>query len=219
MQQEVSRKLIEKQEDERSRIAQEMHDSIGQGLLFIKNHVSIMLEEDFEISETEINLKQISSYISGLLKTTREISHNLRPPELDRLGLTETLDTLLQNLRESTSLKVTGELDNIDGMINRELEINIVRIVQETLGNIVKHSDATECSINVGKQTENIFINISDNGKGFDPVLAGEKKSTGLGLSGIAERVRILGGTFDLKSEVGQGTKIEIILPANKRLD
>ena len=211
MQQEVSSLLIKKQEEERQRVAQEMHDSIGQGLLFVKNHVTIMLEDDFEKSETKTNLNQISSYISGLLKTTREISHNLRPPELDRLGLTEALDTLLLNLSDSTSIKVISELDNIDGMIEREMEINIVRIVQEALGNIVKHSKASECRVSVVKQNANIFLNISDNGKGFE--IHKINKKAGLGLSGMAERIRILTGTLNVNSEVGKGTRIEIEIP------
>ncbi len=215
LQLEISHKLIQKQEEERSRIAQEMHDSIGQDILFIKNRALLTMNNTPMESQTYEQLNQISETSSKSLKTLREISHNLRPPELDRLGLTETLRTILLQARESTSLKVIGEVEEIDGSLKREMEINVVRILQEALGNIIKHSDASECEVEIKKINEKICFNINDNGKGFENnrVNSENKLSVGLGIPGIKERVRILEGNIDIDSVIGKGTKIKINIP------
>ena len=242
LQQEISRRLIEKQEEERSRIALEMHDSLGQDLLLIKNRLMLTIKknseqfpqpdsEDSNLKNYKLNtfqeLNQISEDISGVLKTVREISHNLRPPDLDQLGLTETIQSILLAMRESTSIKVTGKVENIDEVIPKDLEINFVRIVQEALGNVIKHADASECNVEVLYQNNHLYLEISDNGKGFDLINRKDtgKKSeeihlssvnSGLGLTGMSERVRILGGIFRIITDLGKGTRIVVEIPVNK---
>ncbi|HMN17240.1 MAG TPA: two-component regulator propeller domain-containing protein [Ignavibacteriaceae bacterium] len=219
-QQNLSSHLIEKQEEERTRIAQEMHDTLGQDLLFIKNRILLTMQK-FPDNKINNHLELILDSSSVLLKKVREISHNLRPPELDRLGLTETLKSLLQKLKDSTSLDVIGEIDEIDGLIQRKHEINLIRIVQESLNNIMKHSEATECVITVMKTNSEIFISIYDNGKGFKLNNLKEvlNKSMGIGITGIYERVRILKGTIQINSDHGKGTDIKINIPvSNKEL-
>ncbi len=217
LQQEVSHRLIEKQEEERTRIAQEMHDSLGQDLLFIKNRLLLTIQDTKDDPKTSENLNQISEDVSQALKSVREISHNLRPPDLDRLGLRETLLSLLLAFRKSTSLKVTGEVENLNGLIPPELEINIVRIFQEALGNILKHSGATECQVLMIKRNDSLDIEISDNGRGFEPnsFVTGKVRSSGLGLMGMVERVKILGGKMMINSSPGKGTRIEISIALN----
>ena len=218
LQQEISHRLIEKQEEERTRIAQEMHDSLGQDLLFIKNRLLLTIQDTNVDSKTSDNLNQISEDVSEALKSVREISHNLRPPDLDRLGLRETLLSLLHAFRKSTSLKVRGEIGNVNGLVQPELEINIVRIFQESIGNILKHSGATECQILMVERNDSLIIEISDNGKGFDPdyYVTGRERSSGLGLMGMIERVKILGGKIFINSNPGKGTRIEISMGLNK---
>jgi signal transduction histidine kinase/ligand-binding sensor domain-containing protein len=220
LQREISHRLIEKQEEERSRIAQEMHDSIGQDMLFIKNRALLTMQNTPADSQTYGQLNQISETSSKSLKTLREISHNLRPPELDRLGLTETLRTILLQARDSTFLKVIGEVEEIDGLLKREMEINVVRILQEALGNILKHSEANECIVEIKKDNGKIYFNINDNGKGFDKniVNSGANHSVGLGIPGIKERVKILGGNIEIDSAVGKGTRIKINIPVQNEI-
>ncbi len=216
LQQEISHRLIEKQEEERSRIALEMHDSLGQDLLFIKNRASSIIKKNFNIQTATENFNQISLYASRVLNILREISHNLRPPELDQLGLTETLRSILLTARESTTIEINGEVESIDGLIQQRLEINLVRIIQEALSNILKHSEATNCEIILTTIDNHIVLKISDNGKGFSRNNEqAVKKKSGLGLSGMTERVRILGGIFEINSAVGEGTRIEIRIPFN----
>ncbi len=211
-QQEISRRMIEKQEEERTRIAQEMHDGLGQELLIIKNRSLLALQKPGVNEAIEKDLRQISDDASKVLRSIRDISHNLRPPELDRLGLTETLRSILLTVRESAKIKVNGEVEGIDGLLPANGEISIVRIVQEALGNIIKHSEATECGIYINRDNNHIQLDINDNGKGFNSSLS-KNKSSGLGLTGISERVRILAGTFDIDSFAGKGTRLKIRIP------
>ncbi len=218
LQQEISKRIIEKQEEERSRIALEMHDVLGQDLLLIKNRLLLAIPKAKISNVVYENLNKISDDISKVLKTVREISHNLHPPDLDQLGLTEAIKSILYAMRKATKLKVNGEIDNIDGLIPAEMEINLVRIIQEATGNILKHSEATEYRIEVKKFNELILVEIFDNGKGFDVKSIKTKhwRQSGLGLIGMTERVRILNGTFDIKSIKGEGTKIKIQIPYSK---
>ncbi len=229
-QQELSRTLIERQEEERRRIAREMHDSLGQDLLFIKNLALLTLNDSQGKETAREHAARISETASKALKSVRTISHDLRPPELDRLGLSETLRSILLNVRESTPMTVLGEIDDIDGTIPPEVEINIVRILQEGLANVIKHAGASECRVVVEKNPRAITIVIRDNGKGFqaNAVIESEAprvtsppvnapvvpyRSIGIGLTGMMERVRMLGGTMNVNSTPGNGTTITIEIP------
>lgn len=213
-QQEISQLLIESQESERKRIAQEMHDSLGQELLVIKNRAIMGLKTAQTESKEKHHLQQISEGATNILKLVRSLSHNLRPPELDRLGLTETIRSMLTNVREVSGLSLNAEIDEIDGLIKEENEINLIRILQETLSNIEKHSDATAVDILAKVDGDQILLSIEDNGKGFVP----EAVTHGIGLAGISERVRILNGSILIDSESGTGTKITIIIPVQQLL-
>lgn len=218
LQQEISSRLLEKQEEERKRIALEIHDSLGPNLVFIKNRATSAMKKKYDAQIVSESFDQISIAASGVLNTVREISHNLRPPELDQLGLTETLRSILLTARESATIEINGEVENVDGMIPPELEINLVRILQEALSNVLKHSLATKCEIIVKTLGNHIVLNVSDNGKGFDKNNTRDTKTkSGLGLTGMTERVRILGGSFEINSEVEKGTRIEIKIPISHK--
>ncbi|MFZ4621900.1 MAG: ligand-binding sensor domain-containing protein [Bacteroidota bacterium] len=208
-QHEVSRMLIESQESERKRIAQEMHDSLGQELLVIKNRALMGLKSVLDGSKEQRQLQQISEGTTNILKLVRSLSHNLRPPELDRLGLTETIRSILTNIREVSGKTLHAEVDEIDGLIAKENEINIIRILQESLSNIEKHSGASEITILVKAEQHAVRLEIRDNGKGFSP----ESVRHGIGLAGISERVRILGGSLSIVSTAAEGTTLSITLP------
>ncbi|MFA6542101.1 MAG: two-component regulator propeller domain-containing protein [Bacteroidota bacterium] len=210
-QEEVSRMFIQRQEQERSRIAQELHDSLGQELLIIKNRALLGLKTAGHDSKTEQQLKTISESASLVIKQVREISHGLRPPELDRLGLTETLRSVFSNVNDSGALDVTAEIEMIDGLIPAEQEINIVRIIQELVANVLRHSGAVTLTAVIRKLQGHIEIVVADNGTGFDSNASAQR--SGLGLAGIHERVRILNGTIQIASEKNNGTTTTIILP------
>lgn len=217
LQQEISKRLIEKQEEERQRIALEIHDSLGPNLILIKNRANSSMKNKLDYKAISARFSQISVAATDVISTVREISHNLRPPELDQLGLTETLRSILITARSSTNIEITGEVENIDGLIRRDLEINFVRVLQEALSNVIKHSESKKCEIIIKIKENRILLSIDDNGKGFirSYDTDGKKNKPGLGLTGMTERVRILGGNFKVETDPGKGTKIRIEVPIN----
>ncbi|MFL6211963.1 MAG: two-component regulator propeller domain-containing protein [Pyrinomonadaceae bacterium] len=211
-----SRRLIESQEHERKRIAAELHDSLGQNLLVIKNRALLSLSAPDDKQSAVEQLQEISTTASQAIDEVRAIAHDLRPYQLDRLGLTKALDALVRKVAAASGLACTAEIDPLDGLFTKEAEINLYRIVQESLNNIVKHAHASAASVVVRCEARAVLVRISDDGRGFAPDSEGERR--GFGLSGIAERARILGGQPVIESAPGRGTTLtlRLNLPPNQ---
>jgi signal transduction histidine kinase len=210
---ELSHMLIDLQEKERKRIAAELHDSIGQDILIIKNYALIGLRSKKSLSKMAEQLRQISSFASRTLEDVRKISHNLRPVLLDRLGLTQALKHLVATIASMTSIVITVYIADVDNIYDKESEINLFRLVQEALNNIVKHSQAKEADVKITKDDTMIHVVISDNGIGMVPKTAEGKIFEGLGLIVISERVKMLNGTMNCISTPGVGTMIVVDIP------
>lgn len=208
----ISHMIVLNQEEERKRIAQEMHDLLGQELLVIKNRALMGLKSAPQNSIERSQLEHISISASNILTTVREISHDLRPPELDRLGLTETLRTIVAKVKDTSSFSITGAIDMIDGLIEKKNEINVVRIVQEALSNVVKYSDAKQVVVEINRDERMIGMRVQDDGKGFDTVAV----PPGMGIAGISERVRMMSGTLSVTSEPGKGTTLSMNIPVHR---
>ena len=205
-----SRRLIESQEAERKRIAAELHDSLGQNLLIIKNRALLGLNTPGDREKAIEQLHEISSAASQAIDEVREIAHNLRPYQLDRLGLTKAIAAIINKVSASSDIEFVTEIDPVDGVFSKESEINLYRVVQESVNNIVKHSGATRASLVIKKDARGVRIRIQDNGRGFSPAApdGGHAGERGFGLTGISERARILGGKQFIRSEPGRGTTI-----------
>ncbi len=213
--QKLAHQLIESQESERKRIASEMHDAIGQDLLIIKNLSFMALEEPS--NEHRINyLNEISETASQTIEDVRKISHNLRPYQIDKLGITKALESILINISKTSTIRFSYDLDSIDGFFMKDQEIHVYRILQECVNNIIKHSDAHEAVVTIRKTDRLITFTIKDDGKGL-PEKSNETPpqqfTHGFGLSGISERVTILNGTISIRSQRQQGTTLIITLP------
>lgn len=222
LQEEFSRKLIESQEKERKRIAGELHDSLAQNLLIIKNKALHGINNLKDVDVLSEQLDNISELSSSTLSDVREIAYNLHPYQLDRLGLTKAIQSIFDRIRNTTPIKFNVTMDLIDEIFNADVEINIFRIIQECINNIIKHSYASEVNFSVIAEDEQVAISLSDNGKGF--ILLDFNKSAngqGLGLRNISERVKLIRGRFDIRSEPGHGTDISITIPLypNRNLD
>lgn len=204
-------KLIESQEQERRRIASELHDSLGQQILVIKNRAELagLQVEDAEATARE--LKEIIHSAKRSIADVRNISHNLRPVHLEKFGLTEAVNQLCAHLQQTTPIDWSFHLPNLDEFMEDDKGINFYRIIQEGTNNILKHSAATEASVLVQKSEEMISAKIWDNGKGFDNTES--KNHVGLGFQGMTERVASLGGTFRVQSAPGKGTTLFIQIP------
>ncbi len=219
MQQAFSQQLISSQENERKRIAAELHDSIGQRLVVIKNLGLFVIRPDRtpeEEPETETIIKEITEEASHAIEETRQISYNLRPFQLDRLGLTKAIEAMMRSVSAASGIQFTSEIDNIDTIFAEDLRINFYRIVQESLGNIMKHAEATEVLVSIRKTDEVVLLSISDNGRGFTPADAPPLPNKGgFGLIGLSERARLLGGQFKIQSFPGCGTHVTVEIPVN----
>jgi len=207
IQQQFSQNLILSVENERKRIARELHDGLGQNLLIIKNKAYSSASD--ELNENIINeVKSIESLAMGSLTEIREIAYNLHPHQIDRLGLTKAIESSLTPLISTGNIKVSYHIDNIDNLVPKEYEINIYRIVQESLNNIIKHSEAKNASVVIINSEGLIKINIEDDGKGF--ILEEALKKNSLGMASFNERIKILKGTITIDSKIGSGTSIEV---------
>ncbi|HEY8460316.1 MAG TPA: ATP-binding protein, partial [Blastocatellia bacterium] len=206
-----SRQLIESQEIERKRIAAELHDSLGQRLVVIKNLALMILNSPGKNVEARGQVEEISSEASHALGEVREISHNLRPYQLDRIGLTKAIEAIVRAARSASEIVFTAEIDDIDGVFPKDLEINFYRVVQEAVNNILKHSQATEAGVTIRSESDGLRLTIRDNGKGFTPGAAKtDSPGGGFGLIGVAERAQLLGGKIMIHSAPGQGTVISV---------
>lgn len=214
-QEEVTLRVIERQEEERRRMAHEMHDGLGQELLILKNMLYRWAKRP-ETADPAVVMQSASDQISGILKNVREITHNLRPPELDRIGVTETVRYTLEKATDSAGLRLRADIEPFNGAIPKEYEINLVRIVQELLSNTVRHAEATEVTCTVSREAGRLHLHYHDDGRGMEAPADGSALRSGLGLSGIAERVRILGGTMEVHPAGGPGVRIDLYIPARE---
>jgi signal transduction histidine kinase/ligand-binding sensor domain-containing protein len=213
-QEDFSQQLIASQEGERKRIAGELHDSLSQNLVVIKNRAWLSLQEPANHQSVLEQMEEIADAADQSLTEVREIAYNLRPFQIDRLGLTAAVESLVAKV-DSRELHFVAELDNIDGLLLPEMEINLYRIVQEGINNIIKHSGATTARITIRRTQGLIEVAIEDNGQGFNPQVMRSDRSgngSGFGLTGITERARILGCVPVIQSAVGKGTRIIIKL-------
>lgn len=216
-QESFARQLIDSQEDERKRIAAELHDSLGQDLLLIKNSTELAkrkLETDSPVRE---RLSDISEIATHAIKEARSITSNLRPVELDRLGLRIAVQSMFDRVEENADIQIESEITALEHNWVPQDEINIFRIIQEALNNAIKHSDAKTIRIDANKYTHDFIINISDNGIGFDlsEVLKGTRKS-GLGIDSLHERIHLLNGKLTVSTAPSKGTTLRFEFPIKK---
>ncbi|MDQ3042927.1 MAG: sensor histidine kinase, partial [Acidobacteriota bacterium] len=205
--------LIDSQEQERKRFAAEMHDGLGQSLVIIKNRARLSLRQSDQKAAMLDHLENISETASHAIEEAREIAFNLRPHLLDRLGLTKTIESMLGKVFSASGIEFEAEIDLIDGVLEKDSEILLYRIVQECANNIVKHSQAGKAVLKIERADNNLTINISDNGRGFDPTASDNDLSKrSFGLIGIAERTRLLGGKLNIESAIGKGATVSIII-------
>lgn len=207
-QQAFARQLLESQEGERKRIAAELHDSLGQNLLVIKNR-ALLQALTLPDEQARKQFTEFSNAVSQTLEEVRTISYDLRPSHLDQLGLRTAIVVMIEKVSASSTIQFTHAVDELDGLLLPGDEIMLYRIVQECLNNILKHSGATKVVLNVAVHAGELALTIRDNGRGFLPDEETHRRG-GLGLQGIAERVRILGGTHAIESAPGQGTTVTL---------
>jgi signal transduction histidine kinase/ligand-binding sensor domain-containing protein len=205
-----SRQLIGSQEAERKRIAAELHDSIGQSLSIIKNRAALSLSQPADHERALEQLDEISDAAAHAIEEVREIAYNLRPLQLDQLGLKMSIESLLKKASSADGLRVSYDIDEIDGSFAGDQEINLYRIVQECVGNVVKHAGAKSASVTLKRAGREIILTVRDDGKGFASDRAPGNGRPGFGMLNVAERARMLGGQATVQSSPGQGTTVQV---------
>jgi signal transduction histidine kinase/ligand-binding sensor domain-containing protein len=210
-QQTFARQLIASQEQERKRIAAELHDSLGQRLVVIKNLALMFLSAKNGNANDVQQIEELSTETSQAIGEVKAISYNLRPYQLDRIGLTKAVEAIVRAVQSASAIDFRAEIDDIDDYFPKDSEINFYRIVQECVNNVVKHSSASAAFVNIKRTGATLVLEVSDNGKGFTPRQP-ESKNGGFGLIGIAERAELLGGKVEIKSAPEQGAMIKIRL-------
>jgi signal transduction histidine kinase/ligand-binding sensor domain-containing protein len=206
-----SRELLASQERERKRIAAELHDSIGQRLVVIKNLALLRLQDQNGSPAAREQVEEICTEASSGIAEVREISHDLRPYQLDRLGLTKALESMVESVGKASTTTFSASIDDIDDLFTPEFQIGFYRITQECLSNILKHAEATEAKVVVRRSGTRLQLTVSDNGKGFTTSGAyTEARKGGFGLINISERVELFAGKLEIQSAPTKGATINI---------
>lgn len=200
LQEKFSQELLVSQEEERKRISKDLHDGLGQQLLLIKNKV------------VKNNDNDTKALVENAIEEVRGISRDLHPFQLQEMGITKAIEMTLSQIDENTTLFISSEIENIDNIFDKRQEVNIFRIVQETLSNIIKHANAEASKVTLKRNLDSIFLEVKDNGVGFD---FSEKYQNvkSLGLKTLLERTKFLNGQMKVTSKKNQGTTFEFIFP------
>ena len=211
----LANKLIQSQEDERKRVSSELHDGLGQILSALKYQVELAVEESDGSSQLRKNdavLKEILNNVTFALKEVRRISSDLRPSIIEDIGLLMTLKWFTTEYNKVyTELTVDLQLDISELDIPEKNKSVIYRIVQESMNNVAKHSDAKNIFINLTKSDKGILLRITDDGSGFDLKKVKQSKKSGLGLKSMEERALNSGAKFTMHSNSSSGTVIQVL--------
>jgi PAS domain S-box-containing protein len=208
--------VTQAQEEERKRIARELHDDTIQSLVVLARKIDDIYYDDKELSEDKRKLLEgIREETDNIMAGVRRLSQDLRPPILDRLGLKPALEDLSVNVQNISGITVKLTIKGKPRRLPTEVETTLYRIIQEGLRNIWRHSKATAAELLLEFQDSRTFINIRDNGKGLDFTYPPDDLARygKLGLAGMKERARLLGGTLTIESKPMEGTLIKIDVP------
>lgn len=206
----ISQKIIGIQEEERSRIAKEIHDDLGQSLLVLKLSLQTLCGSITDLhpeqkKEEEILLKELNNIIDR----ARTISHNLSPSGFSGIGIKAALEELIFTFRKNANLEVILNLEALENFFPENWSIQFYRVVQGILSNIVRHSFATKVSIFADRKSDKLIFSVKDNGIGFNKErVSGADHRPGIGLSIMNERMNSIGGKITIRSEIKQGTEV-----------
>lgn len=210
-------RVIYAQEEERRRIARELHDDTGQTLTLLLVRLKL-LEGGADSEARQAEIAELRALVSAAIDRVRRLALDLRPPALDHLGLAASIRSLVRQLKETTPLAISLELPEAAITLSPEQAIAVYRIVQEALTNILKHADARQAWVKLAQQDGRLTIQIRDDGHGFKPLSLDRTRKQdadgrGLGLFGMEERAHLAGGRLQIASQPEQGTAVQVTIP------
>jgi signal transduction histidine kinase len=215
---ELTARLLQLQDDERRRIARELHDSVGQTLAALSMNLAAVRADLDRLTATAANLTDSEGLVQEMSKEVRTISHLLHPPLLDEAGLASAVRWYVDGFSQRSKIKVDLDLPDDFGRLPRESETAIFRVVQECLTNIHRHSGSATAKIVLRQLDDHVFVEVKDKGKGIPPEKQDEMASAGapgVGIRGMRERIRQLGGVMEISSD-DAGTVVVARLPIAK---
>ena len=214
---ELAAQLLNIQEIERSRISKELHDELGQAMMLLKFQVS-GIHEKLTDPATRKGSSEVLENIDAAIENIRRLAKDLSPTVLESLGVSAAVRFLLEEFGKSSNIAVAADIDEVNDLLAPKVQRHIYRIFQEALTNIGRHAQARQVKAMIKGSEQCIAVLIQDDGKGFevDEILADRPKARRFGLATIKERVQLIGGSLDLKSELGSGTTITFTVPAGR---
>lgn len=208
--------MLTVQERERWRLARELHDELGQALTVLKIHL-VAIEQGLRQDQGRLrrSCEELLQYIDGVIENVRRLSWDLSPSILEDLGLSSSLGYLIDEICRNNRMKSTVTMDEIDYLFSPETQINIYRILQESLTNIVKHAQASHITVAIQRQEGRVSFLIKDNGRGFDEWQAYGRQihQRSLGLTAMKERALMANGELQVLSQKGKGTRVSFSIP------
>jgi signal transduction histidine kinase len=205
-------RVISVQEEERERIARELHDETGQILTVLMVDVELLkTESGLHSTKFEERLEEISSLLSKTMEDIHSLSLDLHPKILNEFGLAPAIKWYAKNHLERWGIDFSIVGDDLDCSLSPKEEICLFRITQEAITNVIRHAQAGQVDIEIGSDEGSIYLSVQDDGSGFN--VDSQYGESCLGLESMAERVNFLGGQIDISSEIGKGTEVFVNIP------
>jgi signal transduction histidine kinase len=217
---ELSARLLHLQDEERRRIARELHDSVGQTLAALSMNLAAVGADIEKLAKTATVIADSTALVNDMSTDIRTISYLLHPPLLDEAGLSSALTWYIRGFAERSKIDIDLRIPEDFGRLSRDLETAIFRMVQECLTNIHRHSESSVARILIAHSDGHVRVEVEDKGKGIPPqkrseIISSPTATPGVGIRGMRERLRQLGGTLDIRSDgEGKGTIVTARLPA-----
>jgi signal transduction histidine kinase len=213
----VSQKLMEGQEEERTRIAMELHDDVGQRLSLLAVHLD-RLKQSRPTSAAELGLQieEVRKQIDDLACDVQALSHQLHSPKLDYLGLAAAAASFCRELSDRHGMEIEFHSENIPKELPKEISLCLFRVLQEAIQNAIKHSGSRQFQVSLRGGASEIELIVHDSGIGFE--LEEAIKGHGLGLTSMKERLKLVNGQLSIDSKPQRGTTIQARVPLNPRM-
>lgn len=205
--QQLPRRILQAQEEERQRLARDLHDEAAQALTSLLVHLRL-LERAYDPEKAQQQVQELRKLTAQALEEVRRVALDLRPTILDDLGLAAALEWRVDEFNQASDLKTTIAVEGLSGRLPRDIELVFYRVGQEALSNIARHAQAQHVKLRLWQESTSLSLEISDDGRGFAPATKTVNGSEGLGLLGMRERLASIQGSLVIESRPGQGTRI-----------
>lgn len=210
--QQLSRQILQAQEDERYRLARDLHDEAAQSLTSLLVHIRL-LERASNPAEAQRHVQELRELTARALEDVRRVALDLRPTILDDLGLAAALEWRVDEFNKQDGMRAAISVERMEQRLPRDTELVLYRVGQEALSNVGRHAAACEVNVALRREDGWCILQVADNGVGFDPAHINTRDGHGLGLVGMRERVAMIGGELEVASRPGAGARITARVP------